>query len=259
MVDIVLRDQSPYSARNSSKGALIDEASRVFSALANRQSIESVRDEVFRGTLLSQRSRENRERIWSAIQQRYLISNAPWLMSMLIEKCAAGPHGRDFISLLYLLYALRDRLTFDFVTKVLYSKSSESRSVVTRNDVLDLMQHAAGEQSQIDRWSENTRVKLAGSILTALRDFGLLEGQQKKVLVRPPLPLSTAEVLLRVLILEGCRGRQVIEDDAWRLFLLSPADIAATLAKLAQQGTIRFERAGTTVVLETPTAWEAPT
>jgi hypothetical protein len=59
-----------------------------------------------------------------------------------------------------------------------------------------------------------------------------------------------------VLITEGHRGRQILEDPAWRLFMLGPQDVAATLAKLAQEGRIRFEKVGPTVVLETPQAWE---
>ncbi len=252
----VVRDTGPYSARNSSKGALIDEASRVFSALARGQSVETVRDQALRGNLLTQRSRENRERIWSSIQQRYLITTTPWLTLQLAKLCESGAHSREFVSLLYLLYAVRDRLTFDFVTSVLSVREHQSRPVVSRNDVLDLLHQAAGRQPQIERWTESTRIKLAGSILTALRDFGVLEGQQKKVLVRPVLPLSTAEALLRVLIAEGCRGRQVLQDSAWRLFLLTEPEVASSLTKLAQQGTIRFEKAGATVVLETPKEWE---
>ena len=234
---MVVRDTGPYSARNSSKGALIDEASRVFAALARGQSVETVRDQVLRGTLLTQRSRENRERIWTSIQQRYLIPTTPWLTSLLADTSASGPHSREFVSLLYLLYALRDRLTFDFVTSVLWAKGHQARPVVSRNEVLDLLKQTAGRQPQIDRWTESTRIKLAGSILTALRDFGVLEGQQKKVLASPSLPLSTAEALLRVLTVEGCRGRQVIQDSTWRLFLLTEPEVASTLAKLAQQGT----------------------
>jgi hypothetical protein len=253
---VVVRDTGPYSARNSSKGALVDEAGRVFGALASGQSVEKVREQGLRGTLLTQRSRVNRERIWTSIQQRYLIPTTPWLTSLLAETSASGPQSREFVSLLYLLYALRDRLTFDFVTSVLSAKGHEARPVISRNAVLDLLKQAAARQPQIDRWTESTRIKLAGSILTALRDFGVLNGKQKKTLARPSLPLSTAEALLRVLTVEGCRGRQVLQDATWRLFLLTEREVAATLAKLAQKGRIRFEKAGTTVVLETPTEWE---
>lgn len=250
------RDTGPYSARNSSKGALIDEAGRVFTALASGESVQDVRDQVFRGALLSQRSRYNRERIWTSIQTRYLTPLAPWLKSRLAEASAGGAHSQEFVSLLYLLYALRDRLTFDFVTGVLWPLGHQARPVVSRNHVLDLLKQAAERQPQIERWAESTRVKLAGSILTALRDFGVLEGHQKKVLVRPVLPLATAESLVHILTCEGCRGRQILQDSAWRLFLLTEPEVSATLAKLAQEGLLQFEKVGSTVVLETPIAWE---
>ena len=179
-----------------------------------------------------------------------------WITALLAQKSARGTHDPEFTSLLYLLYALRDRLTYDFVTSVVWQKGHRGRPVVARNDVLDLLTSAAHEQPQIDRWSESTRVKLAGSVLTALRDFGVLEGKQKKFLVQPQLPLSTAAALLRILVAEGCRGRRVLEDHTWRLFLITEAEVAQLLARLAREGTIRFEKTGTTVVLETPAAWE---
>lgn len=255
--DMLIRDHGPYSARNSSKGALLEEASRVFGAIASGGSLEEVRGQALRGTLLSQRSTQNRKRIWSSLHQRYLISEMPWLTRVLAEKSSQGAHSSDFASVLYLLYALRDRLTFDFVSNVLFPKRNSNRPVVSRNDVLDLLQSAAPYQSQIDRWSESTRIKLAGSVLTALRDFGLLDGKQKKILVKPAFPSSTAAVLLRILVSEGCRGRHVLEDQTWRLFLLTEADVAQSLARLDREGTIHFEKAGTTVVLETPAAWES--
>jgi len=139
-------------------------------------------------------------------------------------------------------YALRDRLAFDFVTTVLWTKGYRNRPNVSRNDVLDLLKEAPHEP-QVDRWSEATRIKLAGSVLTALGDFGVLEGSQKKYLIQPKLHLSTASALLRILVAEGCRGRRVLEDPARRLFLLTEAQVAQFLARIAQEGTIRFERA----------------
>ena len=48
----------------------------------------------------------------------------------------------------------------------------------------------------------------------------------------------------------------MLEDTTWRLFMLGPQDVAATLAKLAHDGRIRFEKVGRTVVLQTPQVWE---
>lgn len=253
-----LRDRGAYSARNSSKGALVEEASRIIAALNSGVSLETVRQQVHDGLILTQRSWSNRRRIWTLVQQRYLPASTDWIVSSLRNAYDRGPQGREFITALYVLYSLKDRLTFDFVTTTLWSKGYENRPVVTRNDVLDLLDRATAEQPQVRRWSESTRIKLAGSILTALRDFGLLDGKQKKVLVRPILPLMTAEFLLRILIAAGCAGRQVLEDPTWRLFLLSPTDVSTVLGKLAQSHVIRFEKAGTTIVLEVPPDWERP-
>ena len=44
---ISIRDEGPYSARNSSKGALIEEAARLFGAISSGLSIEEVREQVF--------------------------------------------------------------------------------------------------------------------------------------------------------------------------------------------------------------------
>lgn len=251
-----IRDTGHYSARNTSKGALVNEAARVLRSLHDGHSLESVRDRVLSGEVLEQRSRPNRKRIWTLIRQRYLVDELPWLTTILSQASATVPESTEFVSLLYLLYALRDHLTFDVVTQIVWEKSLETPPLVSRNDVLDLMIHAADKQPQIERWSESTRVKLAGSILTALRDFGVLEGKQKKTVIRPPLPPATAEALLRILTAEGIRGREVIESESWRLFLRSESEVASELAALSRDGRIRFERVGGTVVLDTPTEWE---
>jgi hypothetical protein len=74
-----IRDAGGYSARNSSKGALIDEAARVFQAMSEGANVDSVREQVLRGSLLSQRSPQNRTRIWTLISQRYIFDKEPWL------------------------------------------------------------------------------------------------------------------------------------------------------------------------------------
>ena len=251
-----IRDTGPYSTRNTGKGALITEAGQVFIELAGGKPLDQVRDEVQSGALLPQRSHNSRRGIWKLIHYRYFTHNINWIITKFSEALEKGSHSREFISLAYLHYALRDRLTFDFVTEALWHKGYQKRPLVLRNDVLDLLDQKGTDHPEIQRWTETSRVKLAGSILTALRDFGLLEGIQKKFLVRPSIPLSTAEHLLRILTTEGHCGRDIVEDPTWRLFMLTEQDVAATLAKLSRESNIHFEKVGMTVVLQTPPEWK---
>jgi hypothetical protein len=249
-----IRETDRYSGRNTSMGALIDEAERVFGALRDGQSLDLVKQRCFDGSLLKQRTEKSRRRIWASLTHRYFAHGTTWAIEDIVS--SSGNDHSAFVDLLYLHYCLRDLLTFDLVTKVLANRNYSDRPSVTKDDVRHLLDDAAESQPKIQQWAESSRSKLSNSVLTALRDFGLLEGKIKKYLVKRPLTDIACEHLLRILVGEGQRGHSVISDPTWKLFLLSEYEVSAKLGKLAQSGRIRFEKAGRTVVLETPSEWE---
>jgi hypothetical protein len=155
-----------------------------------------------------------------------------------------------FKGLLFLHYARRDRLTFDFVTQKIWSCWKSGQNLVTRQDVLDFLDDLKPSTPQIGRWREASRNKLAGNLLSALRDFGLLVGAQKKMLRRPVVAPQVALHLVRLLDREGLRGRAVLEALDWRLLLWDVHGVAGALGSLSQGGKLRFERVGNTVMLD---------
>jgi len=259
VIQAMIRDLGPYSSRNTSKGALLEEAAKIIGGFSRGLPLDEVRHQAFEGVLLNQRTRASRKRIWQTIYYRLFSPSVAWTIEDLKAGFRKGPHTPEFISLSYLHYALRDHLTFDFVTQVLWDQWCQRKLDISRNDLLSFLDQVSEGQPQVKRWTESSRRKLAGSILTALRDFGILKGSQKKRIVKPSLPLSTAEHLLHILTVEGLRGNEVILDPIWRLFLLSEEDIAHVLSQLSQTRSIRFERGGHSVVLETPEKWSNST
>ena len=247
------RDTGPVSTRNSSKGALITEAHAVFRKVRSGATPEELRVACFAGKVLRQAARETRRRIWWALHWRYFSWNPPqWVLADLGEASAGDVTDRAFVGLAYLHYVRRDRLTFDFVTDRLWARHHSKAPDVTRDDVLDFLASYECRDSGIKKWRESTRKKLAGNVLSALRDFGVLTGVQRKSLLRPVVPPEVALHLCRLLDCEGLRGRALLEAKDWRLFLWEPHDTSLALAQLAQRGDIRFERSGRTVVLEIP-------
>lgn len=253
----MIRDLGPYSARNTSKGALLEEAAQLVGALSSGLALGEVRSQALEGILLRQRTRLTRQTIWRRLHYRLFSQATDWNLKDLEEAWRTGSHSPEFVSLVYLHYALRDRLTFDFVTEVVWQHWMSGVQTVSRDDLLSYLDLAAETQDQIGKWSESSRRKLATSILTALRDFGVLKGTQKKTIMSPPLPAPTAEHILRLLTVEGLRGSEVLSSPTWRLFLLRPDDVAHVLSQLAQARRIHFERAGSTVVLDTPAEWSS--
>jgi hypothetical protein len=247
------RDLGLPSARTSSKGALVVETHAVFRALAGGVSEREVRGKCLSGALVRKSARLTRMRIWDAINWRFFSWRAAgWIVADL-ERAAmeSSRPSPTFVSLVYLHYARRDRLTFDFVTGYLFGKWVAGRRAVRPEEVVRFAAERYGEDA-LGRLHESTRKKVASNVLSALRDFGALKGTVRKTIEQPALTATTAFHLCRLLYEEGFRGRQLTEAADWRLFLLSPRDVTATLASLARAGVIRFEQAGRTVILELP-------
>lgn len=247
------RDTGAASTRNTSKGSLVAETHAVFRAIALGGALDEVKSACLTGQLLRQPARETRHRIWDALHWRYFVwAPSPWVLADLAEAAKGDTTDRRFVGLAYLHYARRDRLTFDFVTDQLWSRWAGKTLEVRRDDVLDFISEYESRDVAVRRWRESTRKKLAGNVLSALRDFRLLTGVQRKLLQRPVVDPEVALHLCRLLYDEGLRGRALLLAQDWRLFLWEPHDTSLALAQLAQRGDIHFERSGRTVVLEVP-------
>jgi len=79
-----------------------------------------------------------------------------------------------------LLHAVRqDTLLYDFVQRILVPRWRSAEHTLVRADVQRFLDQAQPEHPEIDSWSHATREKLAGNMLSILRDYGLLRGRAR--------------------------------------------------------------------------------
>lgn len=245
------RDTGPFSTRNSSKGALLPEAHAALRALASGMILVEIQAACLAGKLLRQTARGTRRYIWRALNWRYFNWAPPrWVLADLAESARGDCTDRRFVGLAYLHYARRDRLTFEFVAEKLWSLGTAGARDVRRDDVVDFLTNASN--GVCSKWCESTRAKVASNVLSALRDFGLLSGVQRKTPQRPVVAPEVVLHLFRLLDAEGLRGRALLDARDWRLFLWDQQHTSQALGQLAQHGELRFERSGRTVVLQLP-------
>jgi len=246
-----VRDTGDYSSRNTSKGALVKEAFILFSAARERGlTTDQLRDTALRGQMFPGASYENRQRIWDCLHWRYFAAGTNWIQRALASATAGSANAPLFLSVAYLYFSLRDRLTFDLVTDLVWSRWRSQSVVITVADVLEFLERASNAHPAVKKWRASTRTKLAQSILAGLRDFGVLRGIQRKQIQRPVISPEAVFHLLCVLLAEGLSGRAVLDAPDWHLFLWTEDDVAKALSDLSQRRWIRFEGAGRTVILE---------
>jgi len=245
-----VRDKSALSARNSSKGALINEVSTIFQAISNGLPVEKIRRSILDGELVLHSSYETRRSIWNHINRRYLSFNNNWVIESLAEATKDGINSPSFLSLAYLYYVLRDKLTYKFVTGPLWERWNSHIVGIDRGNVIDYLEEESKSSPVIDKWYDSTKWKLASNMLSALRDFGVLRGINRKRIQKPSITLDTIFHLLCILMAEGLRGQQVIDAPDWHMFLFNEVEVSHHLNELSIHGWIGFEKTGRIVIME---------
>ena len=244
-----VRDRSEPSSRGTAKGGLIKESFAVFGAIAPGFSFDEVRTGILDGRLLQKTSIETRRSIWMALRHRY-FSLDPYVARSLARATALGLDSVEFRSLAYLYYAIRDRVVFEFVTGPIWEKWRSGSTSLDPIDFFEFLDALAVEHPDLKRWRESTRIRLGQNVFSALRDFGILTGTQRKNIQQPGVAPETLFHLLSILWAEGLRGTSLLAAPDWRLFLLSESQVAEHLAGFARREWIRFERSGRITILE---------
>lgn len=244
-----LRDHTAVSSRNTSTGALLYEAFALFNSL-DEINPESIKEAIISENRLHKNSYEMRRKTWLAINHRYLSVAPQWIGGSLIQAAAAGNQSPEFVSLAYLYFALRNRLAFLFVTRFLWAQWQAGATHLTHRDTMRFIYELAEKEPQVRAWHEATKKKMASTLSSSLRDFGVLKGGQTRFIQRPSIALTTAYHLLCILHAEGKSGLEIINDPAWHLFLWREADVSQALAQLDQRGAVRFEKSGQIVILQ---------
>ena len=257
---LLIRETGSYSSRNASKGAMLPEFYRLITSLEKNYSREKAKELIFVSNILNKSTFENRRAIWNRLNHRYFKINSEWAAACFAKAATFGIGSNDFISLAYLYYALRDHVTYDFVISTVWAKWNSGITNIDPGDFIEFINNREETALELKPWKETTRNKMASITLSALRDFGLLNGTIIKRIQRLAIADETVYHLLAILWAEGKRGRALLEADDWKLFLWNDVDTTNALVRLSQAGWIKFERGGQTVILEmirTPDlAWE---
>lgn len=225
------RATGPYTANNASKAGLVEETRLALLAYARLHDVTATRRELLDGGL-PQRSRATRETIVRVIQDRLVAWRPPaWVCDDLVAG-AEAPDAPD-LRLLLLLHTVRqDHLLYDVLQQVIWPHRQEGLSEISRVDVQRFLDDALPAHPEIDDWSVATREKLAGNLLTILRDYGLLQGAQgsaTKHIVEPVVSPWVAAHLARLLAAEGVDAREIPHHDDWRIWLLDAPRAQALL------------------------------
>lgn len=223
------RATGPYLPTAATKNGLVVETRLFLEAYRSSGSVPQARA-LLVDQLLPQRSRETRVVIARNILARLTRWSPPaWVLDDLV---AAGQQENlsRLQTLLLLHHARQETLLYDTVQELVVPHWQRGEPQLNRDDALAFLAERATHHAEIDSWSYETRVKIAGNLLTTLRDYGLLVGRQIRQIVEPAVDDVASAHLVRLLIEEGIPEARLADHPDWRLWLIPPQRVRALFA-----------------------------
>lgn len=246
----MITTQAQYSSQLSSKSSLLTETKRIMAELGRGYPPNEVRRMVLEDNILKKRTLRTRESIWDTLHKRFISSKDPEVLAALLEVVNSRLPERDRQLVLFYELAKARPLIYDLTVGPLYELYFAGRSSVDKADLLAWLEEAeAAGHEEIAGWSAQTRGKVASNYLTIARDFGLLEGKQRKRFSRMYVPLPAFLYVLYRLKDEELPPKAIVGSTDFRLFLMDDQDISVLLGEAAREGYVDYQRAGDIVDL----------
>jgi hypothetical protein len=186
-----------------------------------------------------------------AFAQRYLIEGgkpAQWLRHLLMSRVSRG-----LLRQLTLIYTARANLILhDFISEVFWFKYSSLVGEVTKQDARDFIDRAVSRGALEKRWSESMVERVTRYLLGTLVDFELIASNQfGQRQIRPVFIMPETIVFLAYeLHFASTDDQEIVRHRDWGLFGLLPADVIASLEKVATHGHLFIQHSGAFVRVE---------
>jgi len=240
---MTLAYEPTYTSALSSKGALLEETLAVLRQIDRGRSIEDVRTMIVKQDLLGKTSKSTRRTEWKKIYRRYLTDadHAPKLARMVVR----APDRQTQKLVLFYELGRSTPLLRDTTIECVYHRYAQGFSGIDKSIIQEYFDEISADHPEIAEWSPQTRNKVISNTLTVLRDFGLLEGVQRKTFSRLYVPAPTFVYVLYRLAGDGLTApRPILEARDWQLFFLEQPDVIMLLDEASAADHCTFKHRG---------------
>jgi hypothetical protein len=174
--------------------------------------------------------------------------------SALVTLCQGGCPIDEWRPI-YLWHLTRDEfLVRDFLVNWLFDEYDDGAFRLRPEDLREYLRTVGARGGETEHpWTETTMARVAGGLLKMAVDFGLLRGGVAKQFTSYHLPERSLLYLLHaVLGHEDGSPRRLMDSPEWRMFLMRPADLEASVLRLHQFRALDYQVAGSLVQLSLP-------
>ncbi len=242
--------EARYSSKIIKAGALLPDTKLLLENWDEDLDVQANLDRIRQENLFGKASRSRIEDILLVFRQRYLKD--PEVLKALVALIRNGMPSESLDRILYFQAARSDLLLHDLVTDLLNDWSGRSDREIRPWEVQNWIEEQVEAGKTEHPWSPAVQTRVMQGLLSALRDFGILEGSVKKRLAYVYLPLDAFAFIALQLYSEGRSGKTILNDPEWRLFLLPEGTVERFFLEAHQEGLLEYYAAGPVVRIDFP-------
>lgn len=197
--------------------------------------------DVFNSNILVKSSEKRIKDIINNVFYKRFVINDKYLPVYLLQLHRYNVGLDQLIQIMLIYIAKSNRIFFDFVTNIYWSKCREI-SNVNANDAMQFINEAIKDGRIALPWSDGTKKRVASYIIATLIDIKFLDKKNNCI----PVFLSdkTANFIAHDLHFNGYSDEAIANAEEWGLFGYNRYDVTRHLARLASQGHFIFQNAG---------------
>jgi hypothetical protein len=244
------KSTSTYSSKIIKAGALIGDTKTLLSHWDASSPVAENIDRIQRDNVFGKASRSRVEDILAIFRQRYLAEECVTkaLVSLVRGKFPAAALER----ILYFHSARADQLLHDAVTEILVPMHERGLVDINVQEFQRSLAKWVAEGKTTGHWSEPTITRIARGLLSALRDFGILQGAVNKKIAPSFLPTEAFAYIVFYLKQHQPSGAKLLELPDWKLFFLSREVVERFLFEAHQRDLLEYHVAGSVTRLTFP-------
>ena len=245
-----LQTSATYSAKIIKAGALIGDTKTMLSHWDVDASVDDNVNRVQRDNIFGKASRSRVEDILAIFRRRYLSEASVTIALVTLVRAKFPTAALD--RLLYFHSARADRLLHDAVTQILIPMQARGLVDINVRDFQRSLAKWVEEGKTAGHWSEPTISRISRGLLSALRDFGVLQGKVNKKIAPVYFPIESFAYVAFCLKQLQPSGAKLIELPDWKLFFLSREEVELFLFEAHQHDLLRYHVAGSVTRLTFP-------
>ncbi len=240
-----------YTSRIIKAGALLPDTKTLLAHWDLSESVKLNLQRLQRENVFGKASRSRVEDIVGIFLQRYLAE--PPVIGALLKLVMKRLPASALDRILYFHAAKADRLLHDVVTEIVGPMIARGLSDISVDEIQKTVARWVKEGKTTSEWSENTTCRVTQGLMSALRDFGILQGAVHKRIVPTYVPVTAFAYVMFYLKEHQPSGAKLVEHPDWRLYFLPREGVVRLLFEAHQRDLLEYHAAGSVTRLSFPT------